>query len=61
MRDADSGVYITVDSISETPEPHPRVSPSRSRREKSAKAAPSALTDIGRAAAAPRAWFAATL
>lgn len=23
MRDADSGVYITVDSISETPEPHP--------------------------------------
>lgn len=32
MRDAYSGVYITVDSISETPEPHtPRVSASRSR------------------------------
>ncbi|KFZ08164.1 hypothetical protein V502_09505 [Pseudogymnoascus sp. VKM F-4520 (FW-2644)] len=39
----------------------PRVSPSRSRSTKSAKAAASALADIGRAAVAPRAWSAATL
>ena len=61
MRDADSGVYITVDSISETPEPRPPRFTTRSRSRKSAKAAASALADIGRAAVAPGAWSAATL